>query len=99
MNRLKDLREDHEKKQDEIATYLGISQQYYSQYELDKIDMPIRHYKKLATLYNISIDYLCGLTQYPKTLDGSAYNVKNNQNVTAIKGNINGGNVKINIKN
>lgn len=58
MNRLKDIREDNEKTQTEIAEYLKISQQYYSQYELDKIDMPIRHYKKLASLYNVSIDYL-----------------------------------------
>ena len=95
MNRLKDIREDNEKTQTEIAEYLKISQQYYSQYELDKIDMPIRHYKKLASLYNVSIDYLCGLTQEPKTLSGEKYRIK----TVAIQGNINGGNIKINIKN
>lgn len=92
MNRLKDIREDKDKKQNEIAKYLGISQQYYSRYELDEIDLPIRHYKKLAKLYNVSIDYLCGLTDKPRTLDGSTYNAKN---IT----NINGNNNKINIKN
>lgn len=91
MNRLKDLREDNDKKQSDIAKYLKISQQYYSRYELDEIDMPIRHYKKLAILYNISIDYLCGLSPIPRTLDGSTYTAKN---VTTINGN----NHKITIK-
>ena len=96
MNRLKDIREDNEKLQSEIAKYLGISQQYYSRYELNEIDMPIRHYKKLAVLYNVSIDYLCGLTNSPRTISGEKYTVKNTaKNIT----NINGGNVKINIKN
>ena len=93
MNRLKDLREDNEKKQDEVAAYLEISQQYYSRYELDKVDMPIRHYKKLAILYNVSIDYLCGLIDYPKTLNGDTYKTKN---ITNIKGKI--GTININNK-
>lgn len=99
MNRLKDIREDNEKSQSEIAKYLGISQQYYSRYELDEVDMPIRHYKKLALLYNVSIDYLCGLTKNPKTISGEKYAIKTNKGVTTFNGNITGGNVKINIKN
>lgn len=99
MNRLKDIREDNEKSQSEIAKYLGISQQYYSRYELDEVDMPIRHYKKLALLYNVSIDYLCGLTKNPKTISGEKYNIKTNKSITTFNGNITGGNVKINIKN
>ena len=99
MNRLKDIREDNEKSQSEIAKYLGISQQYYSRYELDEVDMPIRHYKKLALLYNVSIDYLCGLTKNPKTISGEKYTIKTNKSITTFNGNITGGNVKINIKN
>lgn len=60
--RLKDLREDHDYKQKDIANLLDISQQYYSQYELGKYTMPIELLIKLAKYYNVSLDYLVGLT-------------------------------------
>lgn len=69
MNRLKDMREDNEKDQKTIAKLLGISQQYYSRYELGQIEMPIRHYIKLAKLYDVSIDYLCGAINTPRIFD------------------------------
>ena len=97
--RLKDLREDHELKESDIAKLLGTTQQQVSKYEMGIQKMSILHYIKLAKFYNISLDYLTGLTDTPKTLDGSAYSVQNinnggKQNVTTISGN----NHKITIK-
>ncbi len=70
MLRLKDLREDHDLKQEEIAKVLNVSQTNYSKYELGKINIPINSLIILATFYNTSIDYLLGITNeskpYPK---------------------------------
>ena len=60
--RIKDLREDHDKLQKEIAEILGISQQYYSEYESGKRTIPITHLITLSKYYSTSIDYLVGLT-------------------------------------
>ena len=60
--RLKDLREDHDYLQKDVAKLLGISQQYYSQYELGKYTMPIELLIKLAQEYKVSLDYLVGLS-------------------------------------
>ena len=60
--RIKDLREDNDKLQKEIANLLGISQQYYSEYENGNRSIPIFHLMKLAKFYNVSIDYIVGLT-------------------------------------
>lgn len=60
--RLKDLREDKDLYQKDIAKILGTTQQYYSDYEKGKRDIPIRIYITLAKFYNVSIDYLAGLT-------------------------------------
>lgn len=59
---IKDLREDNDKYQKEIANLLGISQQYYSEYENGKRTIPIQHLITLAKYYNTSIDYLVGLS-------------------------------------
>ncbi len=70
MNRLKDLREDKDLFQSDIAKIINISQTNYSKYELEKINIPIDTLKKLAIFYNTSIDYILGLTNikkpYPK---------------------------------
>ena len=60
--RIKDLREDHDKLQRDIAELLGISQQYYSEYENGNRTIPITHLITLAKYYNISIDYIVGLS-------------------------------------
>lgn len=60
--RLKDLREDNDKLQKDIADLLGISQQYYSEYENGNRTMPIQHLITLAKYYNTSIDYIVGLS-------------------------------------
>ena len=70
MNRLKDLREDKELRQEDIAQIISISQTNYSKYELEKINIPIETLKKLSFFYNTSIDYILGLTNeikpYPR---------------------------------
>ena len=60
--RIKDLREDNDLLQKDIAGILGISQQYYSEYENGNRSIPIFHLMKLAKFYNVSIDYIVGLT-------------------------------------
>ena len=55
--RLKDLREDKDLLQKEVAKKLGISQQYYSQYEMGKYTMPIELLIILSQEYNVSLDY------------------------------------------
>ncbi len=60
--RLKDLREDNDKYQKDIADLLGISQQYYSEYEKGNRTIPIQHLMTLAKYYHTSVDYLVGLT-------------------------------------
>ena len=55
---LRDLREDHDIKQETIANYLGISQQTYSNYENGRREIPIEAIKKLAQYYKVSTDYL-----------------------------------------
>ena len=64
--RLKDLREDHDLKQSEIAEFLGIHQTVYSRYERGFQNIPIEYLIKLADYYNVSTDYILGLTDNPK---------------------------------
>ena len=61
--RLRDLREDKDMKQKEIAAILGIDQRVYSTYETGKRDIPLRHLVALADFYHVSVDYLLGRTQ------------------------------------
>ena len=65
---LRDLREDADKTQAEIASLLGTRQQQYARWESGGWQMPIEHYKTLAQFYNVSIDYLAGLIDTPKKL-------------------------------
>ena len=57
---LRDLREDHDMKQKEIAAILGIDQRVYSTYETGKRDIPLHHLITLADFYHVSVDYLLG---------------------------------------
>ena len=66
--RLKDLREDAEKKQEDIAEILSITRQQYQLYESGKREMPMHHFVILAKYYNVSLDYLAGLLETPKKL-------------------------------
>ena len=69
MNRLKDMREDRDLSQKEVAKILGILQSDYSKYELGKHSMGIDKYIILAKYYNVSIDFLVGLRETPDKLD------------------------------
>lgn len=60
--RLRDLREDHDLLQKGIAQMLGISQQYYSEYESGHKTIPVNYLIELAKYYHTSIDYIVGLT-------------------------------------
>lgn len=61
--RLKDLRVDHDYSQDMIAKYLHIAQPTYSDYENEKINIPIEMFMKLADFYQTSIDYIVKRTR------------------------------------
>lgn len=63
--RLKELREDHDKTQKEIADILETTYQYYSAYERGLRDIPFQRIIKLAQYYGVSIDYIAGLTDIP----------------------------------
>ena len=63
--RLRDLREDKDMNQTQIAKMLGMSQTGYSKYETGENDIPTAVLIKLARFYNTSIDYLLGETDTP----------------------------------
>ncbi len=60
---IRNLREDNDKKQIELANYLNVKQTTYSKYELGKINIPIEIFIKLADYYDVSVDYLLGRTK------------------------------------
>ncbi len=64
-SRLRDLREDKDLVQKEIAGILGIDQRVYSNYETGKREIPTRFIVILAKFYNTSTDYILGLTNNP----------------------------------
>ena len=67
--RLRDLREDRDLKQKELAEYLQCSQVSYSYYEIGKRDIPTDVLCKLADFYHTSTDYLLGRTDERKPYD------------------------------
>ena len=66
--RLRNLREDAEKSQEEIAKLLGTSQSYYAQYENGKRAIPFDRVVLLAEYYNVSLDYIAGFIDTPRKL-------------------------------
>jgi len=68
--RIRDLREDRDMKQKEVAAYLMCDQSLYSKYEREERPLPLELACKLADLYNVSVDYLACRTSekqpYPK---------------------------------
>lgn len=64
--RIKDLREDNDLKQLQISEYINCSQQVYSNYELGQRDIPTDILIVLSKYYNVSVDYILGLTDNPK---------------------------------
>lgn len=72
INRLKEIREDKDLKQEDVANALGIKQQQYSEYERGVVLISIEKLNKLADFYQTSVDYLIGRTDerkpYPKSI-------------------------------
>lgn len=64
--RIRDLREDRDLNQTQVASMLGMSQTGYSKYETGENDIPTAILIKLARFYNTSIDYLLGETKQKK---------------------------------
>ena len=62
MNRIKSLRQDQDIKQNELAKYLHIAQNTYSQYENGQRQMPLSVLIDLARYFRVPVDYLVGLT-------------------------------------
>lgn len=60
---IRDLREDSDKTQKEVADYLGTTQQVYSRYEKGENEIPVRHIISLCKYYNVSADYILGLSE------------------------------------
>ena len=60
--RLRDLREDNDKTQKDIAYILGTSQTMYARYERGANEIPVRHLLVLCKYYNVSADYILGLS-------------------------------------
>ena len=63
--RIRDLREDKDWTQKQVAKYLNCSQQVYSNYELGQRDIPTQLLLALAKLHSTSVDYLLGNTDHP----------------------------------
>ena len=68
--RIRDLREDNDLTQREIAAVLNCSQVSYSHYEIGRRDIPLEFLIKLSDFYDVSVDYILGLTdvkqKYPR---------------------------------
>lgn len=58
---IRDLREDHDLTQEQVAKILGTSQTMYARYERGASELPIRHLIKLSELYKVTTDYILGL--------------------------------------
>lgn len=69
--RIRDLREDSDKTQREIADYLGTAYQYYAVYEKGTSEIPFERAIALAKYYNVSLDYIAGLTNDKRGLTHS----------------------------
>ena len=69
--RIRDLREDSDKKQSELAEYLGTTTQYYGLYEKGANEISFERAILLAKYYNVSLDYIAGLTNQKRGLASS----------------------------
>lgn len=65
LRRIRDLREDADLNQTQVAEILGTSQTMYSRYERGVQELPLRHLITLCQFYNVSADYLLGFTNRP----------------------------------
>lgn len=90
---LRDLRIDHDLTQQQLADLFHVERKTILRIEnelfMPKVEVLITY----SRFFNISLDYICGLIDTPRTLDGSPYQIKNHINI----GNISGGNNKFDI--
>ena len=66
LKRMRDLREDNDKTQKDIADVLGTSQTMYARYERGANELPVRHLLTLCDYYKVSADYFLGRTDNPQ---------------------------------
>ena len=71
-DRIKDLREDSDKTQQELAEYLGTSSQHYGKYEMGRAEIPFERAIMLAEFYGVSLDYIAGRTNNKSGFAGGA---------------------------
>lgn len=77
--RLRDMREDNDLTQKDIADLLQMKYQQYARYESGEREIPLHHLITLAKHYDVSLDYLAGLISDQRKIDGSPYTFgKNN---------------------
>lgn len=94
--RLRDIREDLEIEQKEIAELLQTTQQQISKYETGKQELPFRRAIILARFYNVSLDYLAGLIDTPRTINGKPLQIiKRNSDNISIRNTGNGNTINI----
>lgn len=70
-HRLRDLREDHDMTQDQLVAALGLNKTTYTNYEQGKREIPFALVIRLAQFYNVSIDYIAGLSNKPSPISGT----------------------------
>lgn len=70
IEKLRDLREDNDLTQENVAKLLGTSQTMYARYERGANELPVRHLKKLCEIYNVSADYLLAIKSDEKRKKG-----------------------------
>lgn len=68
--RIRDLREDSDKTQTELAEFLGTTAQYYGKYEKGERELPFMRAIQLAEYYDVSLDYLAGRSRYKREYAG-----------------------------
>ena len=81
--RLRDLREDRFWNQKTIAGLLNINRRTYAEYELQNNMLPIKYLPKISNIYNVSINYICGITKSPTPSIVSTFN--NNKILSNLK--------------
>lgn len=83
MNRLKDLREDNDLLQKDIAKFLQLDRSTYSDYETNSLNISVNYLKKLSRFYNTSIDYI--LYKTDKREPYSFFNYESSSNKNRLK--------------
>ena len=94
--RLRDIREDLDLEQKDIAELLQTTQQQISKYETGKHEIPFSRVITLARYYNVSLDYIAGITDMPATINGKPLQIiKRNSDNINISTNGNGNTINI----